>query len=498
MEVGQRYKINFKVIPKNKMKYINNWINGVEVKPLKNSWLDKFNPATGRLYSLFANSLKEDVNKAIDAASISFDSWSSTTSVSRGEILFKIANKMKEEIDQLSDCVANETGKKKSDAMGEVKGSIALGEFFAGEGRRLFGKTLNSGTENKYSFTRLEPLGVAGLIVPANTPIANICWKVFPALICGNSVVLKASEDAPEIALLFAKITKKAGLPDGVLNVIQGNGQNAGAPIVNDKRINVISFTGSSQTGKLIAQQAGERLARVSLELGGKNPFIVCDDADLDLAVHWASLSAFSNAGQRCASASRFFVMTNVYDEFKEKFILKTKSLKLGIGVNDDLGPLINKRSLQSIEKHLNNAVNEGVNILIGGKKATKRIDEEGYYFEPTLLENCDPESEISTTELFGPIGILHPVDTLDEAIMLANNSPFGLTSVIHTRDLNNAMYFSSKIKAGVANVNMGTYGSEPHMPFGGFRESGNGTREPGVEALSVYSELKNISILMQ
>jgi len=363
---------------------------------------------------------------------------------------------------------------------------------------RLYGRSLTSGMPGKYTHSVRQARGVAGLIVPANTPIANIAWKVFPALICGNTVVLKAAEDAPRIALLFAQIAKEAGLPDGVLNVIQGRGQASGAALVMDERISVISFTGSTGVGRWIAEVAGKRLARVSLELGGKNPFVVCDDADLEQAVHWASLSAFSNAGQRCAAGSRIIIFKRVYEEFRDKLIAKAQSLKLGVGMGCDLGPVISRRQQQAILAAIDNAKNEGGRVLCGGTTPTDPTLANGYYIQPTLIEGLDARAELSCKEVFGPVATLHVVDGIEEALKVANATEYGLTSAIHTRSVDRAMWFAQRVRAGLANVNLGTYGSEPHMPFGGFGASGNGTREPGVEALDVYSELKNISFLVR
>lgn len=477
---------------------IPNWVNGQESQAEGNAWLDKFNPHNGALLSQVADSSVADVHGAITAASDAFIAWSELTPVKRGQILADIVAAMKRHVDELADCIALETGKPPQDAKGETGGAILQGEYFAGEGMRLYGRSLTSGMPGKYTHSVRQARGVAGLIVPANTPIANIAWKVFPALVCGNTVVLKAAEDAPRIALLFAQIAKKAGLPDGVLNVIQGRGQTSGAALVMDERISVISFTGSTGVGRWIAEVAGKRLARVSLELGGKNPFVVCDDADLEQAVHWASLSAFSNAGQRCAAGSRIIIFKRVYEEFRDKLIAKAQSLKLGVGMGCDLGPVISRRQQQAILAAIDNAKNEGGRVLCGGTTPTDPTLANGYYIQPTLIEGLDARAELSCKEVFGPVATLHVVNGIEEALNVANATEYGLTSAIHTRSVDRAMWFAQRVRAGLANVNLGTYGSEPHMPFGGFGASGNGTREPGVEALDVYSELKNISFLVR
>lgn len=475
---------------------IPNWCQGAPSQPASKAWVDKFDPHSGALLSRFADSTAEDARALIVAASTALPAWADTTPVKRGQILGEIVAGMKRRADELAACIARETGKPPQDAKGETGGAILQGEYFAGEGMRLYGRSLTSGTPNKYSHTVRQPRGVAGLIVPANTPIANIAWKTFPALICGNTVVLKAAEDSPRIAILFAEICKEAGLPDGVLNVLQGRGATAGAALVEDPRVAVISFTGSTGVGRWIAEVAGRRLARVSLELGGKNPLVVCDDADIDQAVHWAALSAFSNAGQRCAAGSRLIVFKSVYEEFRDKLVVKANTLKLGVAAGCDLGPVVNQRQQQMILAAIERAKAEGGRVLCGGVAPVAAELAGGFYVEPTLIEGLAPTAELSCKEVFGPVATLHVVNSLQEALAFANDTEYGLTAAIHTRNVDRAMWFAQRVRAGVANVNLGTFGSEPHMPFGGFGSSGNGTREPGAEALDVYSELKNISFL--
>jgi aldehyde dehydrogenase (NAD+) len=475
---------------------IGNWVNGRPVAPEQDMWIEKFNPHTGELASLVANSSDTDVSTAVDAARVAFPAWSETPPVRRGQVLSAIAAAMKARAAELADCIAVETGKPPMDASGETGGAILQAEYFAGEGMRLHGRSLTSSVAGKYSHTVRQSHGVAGLIVPANTPIANIAWKVFPALICGNTVVLKASEDSPQIAMLFAELTTQAGLPDGVLNVVQGRGDQAGAALVGNPSVDMISFTGSTGVGRWIAETAGRRLKRVSLELGGKNPFVVCDDADIGKAVHWASLSAFSNAGQRCASGSRILVFGAVYDQFVEQFVRAAKGLKLGVGADCDLGPVVNKRQQANILAAIDRACEAGGRILCGGRAPDQAGLSAGCYVEPTVVEGLQPTDTLACQEIFGPVATLHRVETMQEALNLANATDYGLTAAIHTRNVDRAMWFAQRVRSGVANINLGTFGSEPHMPFGGLGVSGNGTREPGVEALDVYSELKNISFL--
>ncbi|MDD5760155.1 MAG: aldehyde dehydrogenase family protein, partial [Desulfobulbaceae bacterium] len=471
-------------------------IDGRERAAIKGETFIQSSPTNGKTLGTVARPQAADVRAAVNAARRAQPAWASLTPVQRGELLYKVAMAMQDRREDIAYIVALETGKSLKDAFGETDGAVALGMFMAGEGRRLYSRTLTSGVPNKYCFTIRQPLGVAGLIIAANTPIANVAWKAFPALICGNVAVMKAAEDTPATAWIFAKIAHEAGLPAGVFNLIQGYGEEAGAPLVENPDVDIISFTGSTEVGRYIAKVAGERLAKVSLELGGKNPLVVCDDADLENAAKWVLLSAFSNAGQRCASASRIIIFDAVYDKFRDMLVEKTGQLKIGTGDEDDLGPVINEAQLNNMLTVVEQARKEGATILIGGYRMTDPEHAEGYYMAPTIIESVAPKADISIKELFGPITCLCCVKGFKEALELANNCPYGLTACIHTRNLNRAMEFSQKVQAGVAVVNAGTYGSEPHMPFGGIKQSGNGFREPGTEALDVYSEIKNICIV--
>ncbi len=474
---------------------IPNWIEGKETSALSGERLDKFSPADGRLLCRLTASNAQDVEVAIAAARAAAPSWAQTSAVTRGQILHNIVMGLEKEREAVARTVALETGKSISEAQGETGAAIAQGLFMSGEGQRLFGRTIPSGGVNRIQMTVRQPRGVAGLIIAANTPIANVAWKVFPALICGNTAVLKAAEDTPATAWLFAKIAHEAGLPAGVLNVIQGSGPAAGAPLVAHADVDVVSFTGSTAVGRQIARIAGKRLAHVSLELGGKNPLVVCDDADLENAVRWAALSAFSNAGQRCAAGSRLIVFDEVYAAFRDALVTHTQTLRVGSAEGDDLGPVINEGQLGKMLYAIRIAKSEGAKVILGGHRITNDARAAGYYMTPTLVENVKPDGKLSTLEIFGPIAVLYRVANLDEALALANNSPYGLTASIHTKNIDRALRFAQHVEAGVAMVNAGTYGSEPHMPFGGRKQSGNGTREPGTEALDVYSELKNICI---
>ncbi|MBW1705205.1 MAG: aldehyde dehydrogenase [Deltaproteobacteria bacterium] len=472
-----------------------NWIGGEEFPALSGKYLEKLNPASGKILCRLARSEGEDIVRAVDVAKKAQPLWGEMPPVQRGMLLNDLAMGMKERREDIAGIVAIETGKSYKEAVGETDGAIALGLFYAGEGQRLYGRTTTSGVTNKYAMTVRQPIGVAGLIIAANTPIANVAWKIFPAMICGNAVILKAAEDTPATAWIVGAIAKEIGLPHGVLNIMQGLGEECGAPLVAHPDVGVVSFTGSTRVGRMIAEETGKRLARVSLELGGKNPLVVCDDADLDNAAKWVLLSAFSNAGQRCASASRVIIFEDIYEKFREQLISETDKLKVGSTDEDDFGPVINKSQLDNMLAVVDRAKKEGAIVLIGGDRMTDTDHIDGFYMAPTLIENVDMKDEISTTELFGPIACLYRARDFKQALDMANDSPYGLTACIHAKSIHRAIEFTQKVQTGVVVVNAGTYGSEPHMPFGGFKQSGNGTREPGTEALDIYSALKDIYV---
>jgi len=472
-----------------------NWIANQPHPARSGKTLDKFDPATGRMLCRLARSATADANAAIEAAAKAQPNWADLSPVKRGDLLRDLTLRLAAGKEQVAAVVAAETGKSVKDARGETQAAIEMGFFLAGEGRRFYGRTTTSAIPHRLAMTVRQPLGVAGLIVAANTPIANIAWKVFPALLCGNTAILKASEDTPWTAHLFAALAAEVEIPAGVLNVLQGLGEEAGAPLVADSRVPLISFTGSCPVGRIIQQTAGARLAKICLELGGKNPLIVCDDADLPRAVEAAALSAFSNAGQRCAAGSRVIVFDRVYDAFRQLLLERVRRLKVGPADSDDFGPVINAGQLDRMLTTVQEAVRQGASILAGGERLRDSDHAAGYYMAPTLLENVDPAASISRLELFGPIACLYKVANFAEAVQLANDSPFALTTAIHTRDVNRAMTFLKQVRAGVASVNGMTYGSEPHMPFGGLRDSGNGFREAGTEVLDVYSDIKTVYI---
>ena len=476
--------------------FVSNYIDGKMVPASDGATFANVNPHTGREICRVALSGEVDTEMAIQASRRAQPAWAALTSVARGDLMREIAMRMEKREEEIASVVAEESGKAMAHAVGETQAAIEMGMFIAGEGRRNYGRTMGASMACRQVMTIRQPLGVAALIIASNTPIANVAWKAFPSMFCGNASILKPSEDTPMTAWIFADICREIGVPQGVFNVVQGTGPGAGMPLVQSPHVQLVSFTGGHKTGSLINRIAGERLAKVCLELGGKNALVVCADADLGNAEKWVLASAFSNAGQRCASASRVVVFDEIYEVFRDKLVASARSLSLGVGQDDFLGPVINERQLQNMITAVEEAQRDGAQLLAGGQRSLLSEHRKGFYMQPTILENVDPKMSVSQEELFGPITCLYRVKNLSEAIALANNSTFGLTSSIHTASLHRAMEYANRVAAGVVVVNGGTHGSEPHMGFGGVKNSGTGWREAGVEALDVYSDWKYVNLI--
>ena len=473
-------------------KQVFHWINNEEIGFESGKFFPKFNPATGEVLAEVASGGREEIQKAVTASSAAFEDWSWTPAAERAAILKKAALSVKSQQEEIAEIVALESGKSKKQAMGEVGAVVECGLFISGLADEFSQELkLPSAVPNRETKLIRQSIGVGALITPYNTPIVGVAWKSFPSLLCGNAVVLKSHELTPYAAIIFAKILKEAGLPKGVFSVVQGLGPEAGSPLVEDRRVKFVSFTGSAATGARILKSTADRLAKVSIEAGGKNPFVVCDDADLERAARLAAAGAFVDAGQRCASTSRIIIFEKAYDEFKNLFLDKVSKLKVGTGDTDDYGAIINERRMKEILNAVDGAVSRGAVLLSGGKQ----IGEKGYFLAPTVLENVPPEDELSGTEIFGPVVVLYKARDFYEAIKLANKSEFRLSSAIHTKDKKRSEEFIKKHLTGVVRVNGPTHGSEPHMPFGGVGLSGNGWREPGIKSLDFYSDWKQVSI---
>jgi acyl-CoA reductase-like NAD-dependent aldehyde dehydrogenase len=471
------------------------WINDAEVASATGATFEKRSPIDDRLVSTVTRGAAADVARAVDAAAAAADAWARMTPPRRGEILGRAAAILRAKEREFGEIVQVETGKPWKTAIAEVASSADLGVFMQGEGSRLYGKTMTTPIANRSVRTERAPIGICAAIMPFNSPLAGVAWKAFPALLCGNAIVAKSHELTPYTAVAFGKVLQEAGLPRGVYSAVQGFGPEVGTPLIEDSRVGLVSFTGSVPTGKQIQQAVSARpvLAKVCLELGGKNPLVVCDDADVTLAAEHAVASAFIDAGQRCAAGSRLIVFDAVYDAFREALIARTARVIVGSGPQDDCGPVVTRASLDRLLTAVDGAVARGGRVLSGGHAVASLAP--GYYMAPTILENVSHDDDVSQQELFGPVTCVYRVSGFDDALRLANGTAFGLTGAIHTSNMHRIERFIAGYHGGLVSINGPTYGAGPHMPFGGVKNSGNGFREPGTESLDVYCEWKTVVV---
>ncbi|MDF1531419.1 MAG: aldehyde dehydrogenase family protein [ANME-2 cluster archaeon] len=468
-------------------------INGEWVGSSTNDTFDDINPATLEKHATLQVASSDDVSRAVTSAQEAFTSWSETPPPKRAYILFKAARILEERKEELARLLTQEMGKVISEARGDIQEAIDITLYAAGEGRRMFGETTTSELKNKFCMTILRPIGVIGMITPWNFPMAIPAWKVMPALVAGNTIVMKPASDAPLLTIRMVEVLMEAGLPPGVINLVFGPGSTVGSAIVHHPAIRAISFTGSLETGKWIVSECGKEMKRVSVELGGKNPIIVMDDADLDLAVDGVIWGAFGTTGQRCTAASRVIVHEKVKAAFTDKLLARTRALKLGDGLltETDVGPVINQSQLDKIEHYARIGQDEGAVLLTGGKVANTGLP--GYFFEPTIFTDVGQDMRIAREEIFGPVVALISVSGLDEAIEAANNTAYGLSSSIYTKDMTSAFRAIEKIDAGITYINASTIGAEVHLPFGGVKGTGNGFREAGTDAIKEFTEVKAV-----
>jgi alpha-ketoglutaric semialdehyde dehydrogenase len=455
------------------------------------------NPADTRdVVGHFQQGTAADVAMAIKAAETALPMWRRTPAPKRGEILYAFAQLMAEHKERLARAMTREMGKVLAEARGDVQEGIDIAYLMAGEGRRMFGDTVPSELPDKWAMSIRQPIGVAGIITPWNFPMAIPCWKMMPALVTGNTVVFKPSSDTPHCATLIVELMAEAGFPAGVVNFVTGAGGDVGDAIVDSPDVAVISFTGSSATGKHIAIKAGARLKRLSLELGGKNGVVVLADADLDLATDGILWSAFGTTGQRCTAASRVIVDRAVLGPLLERLETRARALTLGDGLvaTTDVGPLINARALDKVASYVDIGRGEG-ELVLGGERATDGELANGHFFEPTIFSGVGAMDRIGQEEIFGPVLSVIPVDGYGEAMLALNQTRYGLSSSIFTRDVNVAFRAMRDFETGIVYVNAGTTGAETHLPFGGWKETGNGHREAGHVALDTYTEWKSIYV---
>ena len=478
-------------------KTFKNFIGGEWVDAASGETFESRNPATGEAIGLFPASGAEDVDRAVEAAQTAYQEWRLVPAPRRGEILMRFAQVLEREKAELTDLMTREMGKVKAEAGGDVQEAIDMTHYMAGEGRRMWGQTTPSELRDKFNMSVRVPVGVVGAITPWNFPIAIPSWKLAPALVCGNTVVLKPAEDTPLLAERFVELLQEAGVPAGVVNIVHGYGETAGDALVRHPGVPIITFTGSRTTGVAVTKAAADNLKHVHLELGGKNAIIVLDDADVDLAVEAILWSAFGTSGQRCTAASRVIAHEKIYDALQSKLVAATERLRLGPGWDDatDIGPVINKAAIEKIHAYTQIGSDEGARLLTGGEVATEGDLGKGFFYRPTIFGDVDAQMRIAQEEIFGPTTALIKVRDFDEAIRVSNGIRFGLSSSIFTRDVNKAFRAMRDLVAGITYINAGTTGAEVHLPFGGTKDTGNGHREAGQAALDVFTEWKSIYV---
>lgn len=474
-----------------------NYIGGQWVPAMSGETFENRNPSRiSEVLGYFPRSSHLDVKKAVEAAQEAFVFWREMSPPQRGEILIKTAQILESQKKKLAQVISRENGKTVKSALGEVQTAIDTAYYMAGEGRRMFGKTTHSSLKKRFAMTKRYPIGVVGIILPFNFPMALASWRIFPALICGNTVVVKSDENSPETLVHLVKALESAGLPKGVLNVVHGYGSEVGEPLTLHPQVELISFTGSSATGKRVAQNCISRNAKVSLELGGKNAVIVMEDAALDLAVDGVVCGAFSVSGQRCTATGRVLVHRQVYTAFMEKLLAKIASYKVGPAWEDtsDVTPLIHAHHCDRVMGFIERAKQAGATVQ-GGIRLQGGDYDSGYYISPAVVDGVSLTMEIVEEEVFGPVLVVIPIDSYEEAVRIHNQSQYGLSASLFTSDINRAMSFFDDIQTGVCYINAPTFGSELHLPFGGDKNSGRGHREVGWAAVEVYTEQKTLYI---
>ncbi len=477
-----------------------NYINGRWVKPKSGAMIENRNPADTRdLVGLFPASQGEDVEAGVSAAIEAYPKWKATPAPKRAEILYKLAQILLDRKEQYSSDMTREMGKVLKEARGDVQEAIDMTFYTAGEGRRLQGYTTPSELPDKFAMCVRQPVGICSLITPWNFPMAIPSWKMMPALICGNTLVIKPAEDTPLSTINLVKAAEEAGVPAGVINIVMGTGEAAGAPLTTHPGVRLVSFTGSTDTGRIVAENSARTDKICSLEMGGKNVIIVMDDGDLDLAAEGATWGAFGTSGQRCTASSRVVVHKKVYKKFVEKLTERARSLKIGNGLDKkvEMGPVINEAALRKILHYVEIGKQmDGATLHLGGNRLTRGNYSHGFFIEPTIFTDVEPGMRIAQEEIFGPVISIIPCRDLDDAIRIGNDVKYGLSSSIFTQDVNRAFKAMEQMHTGIFYVNSSTIGAEVHLPFGGTKGTGNGHREGAmVSSLDIFSEWKSIYV---
>jgi acyl-CoA reductase-like NAD-dependent aldehyde dehydrogenase len=475
-----------------------NLIGGRWVPAASGKTFENRNPADNtEVIGHFADSGPEDVERAVASAREAFPRWRALPAPKRGEILYRAAEILVRRKEEMSRDMTREMGKVLDETRGDVQEAIDMTYYMAGEGRRQFGQTTPSEMPSKFQMSIRQPVGVAGLITPWNFPMAIPSWKMMPALILGNTVVIKPATDTPLSVVNLLQALEEAGLPPGVVNMVTGGGLEVGSPLMHHRDVGIVSFTGSTGVGRKVSEACAPAFKHCHLEMGGKNIIMVMDDANLDLAVDGAVWGGFGTTGQRCTAASRVAVHKSVYPEFTRRFVERAKALRVGNGLEAgvQMGPCVSESQRRTVESYVKIAQDEGAKLLAGGRRLEGGAWDRGFFHEATVFGDCDPKMRVSCEEIFGPVVSVIPVGSLDEAIAVGNSVEYGLSASIYTQDINKAFVAMRDMYTGIFYVNAPTIGAETHLPFGGTKNTGNGHREACVQALDVFSEWKSIYI---
>jgi len=476
-----------------------NYINGEWVPSVTGEYFENRNPADTRdLIGLFPKSNAEDVARAVAAAREAYEKWRLVPAPKRAEIMFRLGEILIRRKETFAREMTREMGKILKESRGDVQEAIDICYFTAGEGRRLYGQTTPSELPNKFAMSVRMPVGVCAIITPWNFPMAIPAWKLMPAILCGNTVVMKPATDTPLSVYNLVKACEEAGVPPGVVNLVTGSGANVGTPLMTHPDVRLVSFTGSTEVGRKVSEACAPSFKKCNLEMGGKNVIIVMDDANLDLAVDGAIWGGFGTSGQRCTASSRIVVHKKVYKKFLTQFVERARALRVGNGLDErtEMGPIINEAQMQSILHYIEIGKNQDrAKLMCGGNRLTHGEYAYGYFIEPTIFADCHPDMVICQEEIFGPVVSVIPCSSLEEAIQIGNNVRYGLSSAIYTQDINKAFIAMREMYTGIFYVNAPTIGAETHLPFGGTKETGNGHREAGVQALELFTEWKAVYI---
>ena len=479
-------------------KKFQNFINGKWVDAKSGKTFENRNPANwDEMVGTFPKSGKEDVEEAVNAARVAFEKWRLVPAPARGDIMRKVGDLMVERKEELARQMTREMGKVLAETRGDVQEGIDTAYYASSEGRRLFGHTVPSELPNKFNMAMRVPIGVAGVVTPWNFPMAIPTWKIFPALLSGNTVVFKPASDTPATATSLVEILMDAGVPEGVINIVHGGGGEVGMGIVGHPDVDLVSFTGSTEVGKKISEVAASTLKRVSLELGGKNAQLVMADADLQLALDGVLWGAFGTTGQRCTATSRLLLHEKIFNEFMKMLVDRVAKLKLGDGLLDgvDVGPCVNRGQQDTVQKYVEIGVKEGARIAFGGAVPRDPALAHGWFHEPTIFVDVQPHHRIAKEEIFGPVLSVIKIRSLEEGIRVMNDTIYGLSSSVYTKNVNDAFAAIRDIRAGITYINAPTIGAEAHMPFGGVKQTGNGHREGGWTVYDFFSEWKTVYV---